>query len=270
VYEEERVPAAGRTQRIMRCFEERTADPATGVRRMHEQQEPLAVFRMNGRVADDAFRLVDRNQERVRRRMLGDELLPVPWPEHRPGRKPPEIGPSGARRSVEDRPDRRRIVGHYRPQADSRRLLRIVVHETPASPFASRDRKSPGLRGIASKLRRKLRVAVVALVISVGVRTPQRRFQSTTTAGSLSAARGTGRIRTGSPFRRAKDAALRGVVELEQEVAKVGETPRAERLCPGGSTSPTGSRIPGLQRCPRRVSATRLERRSSGSGRRSR
>ena len=65
----------------MSSSEKRAADPATAVGGMNEEQEHLAVRRMNGRIADNAVGFLDRDQQHIRLLMVGDELLPVLWRE---------------------------------------------------------------------------------------------------------------------------------------------------------------------------------------------
>jgi len=106
VREEECLPATGGSQRVVSSGEEHAADPVPGVVRMTEEEEQLTVLRVSGGVTDDAFGCVDRDQEHIRRQMVGDELIPVLRREHRLGDQLAEVGPAGADRRVEDRPDR--------------------------------------------------------------------------------------------------------------------------------------------------------------------
>jgi hypothetical protein len=62
---------------------------------------------------------------------------------------------------------------------------------------------------------------------------------------------------------------LRQLADVEQELAELGEAFRAELLRPGGFDLGDGFADTRTAELPRAVSATRFERRSSGSGRRS-
>jgi hypothetical protein len=76
VGEQERLPAAGGAQCVVSRGEKAAANPATGMSGMNEKEEHLTVPRMNGRVCDNPVGCVDRDQEHIRRRMVGDELIP--------------------------------------------------------------------------------------------------------------------------------------------------------------------------------------------------
>jgi hypothetical protein len=121
---------------------ERAADPAPGVGGMDEKEEHLAVLGMNGRVADDAIRLVHSDEEHLRRLVVSHELLPVLGGEHRLGGEIAEVGPSRADGGVEDRSDGLSVPLDGASQLRGCRIRPDLVHEMPPSALGSRDRKS--------------------------------------------------------------------------------------------------------------------------------
>ncbi len=136
--EEEHFPATGDAQYVVSGGEESSANPATGVGGMNEQKEHLTVSWMNGRVTDDAFGFVDRDQEHIRRRMVGNELIPDLRREHRLGDEFAKLGPARAYRGVEDSSDGRSVSGDGGSKSDSHRLQSDLVHEIPPRALGSR------------------------------------------------------------------------------------------------------------------------------------
>jgi len=138
VGEQERLPAAGGAQCVVSGGEKGAANPAPGMSRMNEEKELLSVPRMNGRICDNPVDCVDRDQEHIRRRMVGDELIPFPRRKHRLGRDIAKIGPAQADCCAEDHPDACGIRWNGRAKCDWRRRRRGLVHEIPPSALGSR------------------------------------------------------------------------------------------------------------------------------------
>ncbi len=77
VHEQECLRATGSSQRVVSGSQESAANPATGVGGMDEQKEHLTILHMNGCVPDDAVRIVDGDQQHVRRDVVSHEVIPV-------------------------------------------------------------------------------------------------------------------------------------------------------------------------------------------------
>jgi hypothetical protein len=105
---------------------------------MNEEKEHLTVTWMNGRVADHTFGFVDRNQENIRRCMVGNELIPVLRRKHRLGHELPEVGPARTYGRVEDSSDGRSVSRDGRSKCDSHALQSDLVHEMPPRALGSR------------------------------------------------------------------------------------------------------------------------------------
>ena len=129
VGEQERLPAAVGAKRIMGCGEQRAADPTSAVFGMNEEQEHLAVVRVDSGVSNDAIGPVVRDQERVWRPVVGNQLVPVLGREHRLIYELAQVCPAGTDGGVEDRPNRRRVCRNGRPYGNWR--PGPVVHATP-------------------------------------------------------------------------------------------------------------------------------------------
>ena len=147
--EEERLTATADAQCVVSGGEESAANPATGVGGMNEEKEHLTVSWMNGRVTDAAVGFVDRDQEHIRRRMVGNELIPVLRREHRLGDELAKVGPARAYSRVEYSSDgiARRLLASRIParfayigrsvsgdggsKRDSHGLQSDLVHEMP-------------------------------------------------------------------------------------------------------------------------------------------
>jgi hypothetical protein len=138
VREEERFPTTGKAQCVVSGGEENSANPATGVGGMNKEKVHLALRWMNGRVTDDAFGFVDRDQEHIRRYMVGHDLIPVLRREHRLGDELAEVGPVGAYRRVEDSSDGRSVSRDSGSKCDSHGLRSDLVHEMPPRALGSR------------------------------------------------------------------------------------------------------------------------------------
>jgi hypothetical protein len=65
VYEQERLRTTYSAQRVVSSGKESSANPATGVCGMDEEQEHLAILCMNSRVAEHAVRAFDGDQQHV-------------------------------------------------------------------------------------------------------------------------------------------------------------------------------------------------------------
>ena len=98
--------------------------------------EHLTVSWTNGCVTVDAFGFVDRDQEHIRRRMVGNELIPVLRREHRLGDELAKVGPARADRRVEDSSDG--VSGDGGSNCDSHRRQSALVHEMPPRALGSR------------------------------------------------------------------------------------------------------------------------------------
>ena len=83
---------------------------------------------MNGGIADDTFRVVDSDEQHVRRHVIRHELIPVLGREHGLGDEFAQVGPARPHGSVEHRPESRSVPGNSTSEGNSRRGL---VHETP-------------------------------------------------------------------------------------------------------------------------------------------
>src|SRR5262245_63869204 len=103
MHDEIRLLATGGAQRVVSGGEEHAPDTASGVGGMDEEEEHLAVPRMDGGVADDAICLVDGDEQHVRRLVIGNELLPVLGREHRLDDEIAEEGPTSTDGGDEDR-----------------------------------------------------------------------------------------------------------------------------------------------------------------------
>jgi hypothetical protein len=122
VNEKERLSATCSAQRIVRGGKEHATDPATRVVGMNEEKEHLPVGWMNGRIADHAFRVLNGDEEHVRRLVIGNELLPVVAREQRLGDELAQIRPTGVDGRVEDRPDLGGVCGAGTSKSDPRRV----------------------------------------------------------------------------------------------------------------------------------------------------
>jgi hypothetical protein len=79
------------------------------------------------------LRIVNSDQQHVRRHVIGHELLPVLGREHGLIHEPAQVGPARANRSVEDRSDRRSVPGSAGRSVMCGMFLPALVHEIPPS-----------------------------------------------------------------------------------------------------------------------------------------
>jgi hypothetical protein len=103
----------------MGSIQQRAASAPPRVRRIHEKEEQLALRDVNGAIADDTMRGVDRDQKRIGRRMVANQLIPVLRREHRPSSQLTKERPALTHSRVEHRADRRSVL---RDRASQREL----------------------------------------------------------------------------------------------------------------------------------------------------
>ena len=90
-------------------------------RRRYRDERTAGTFRLwrvDGNEAVEAIGFVDRNQQRIRRRVFGDKRVPLLRRKHRPGRELAEILPSLTNGGVERRTDRLGVIRTGAPNAD--------------------------------------------------------------------------------------------------------------------------------------------------------
>jgi hypothetical protein len=101
-------------------------------RRRYERREGTSHRQLDERLCNRRrFGFVTRDQEHIRRRTVGNELIPVLRPEHRLGDELAKVGPARAHRRVEDSSDGRGVSGDGGSKCDSHRLQSDLVHEMP-------------------------------------------------------------------------------------------------------------------------------------------
>ena len=101
--EQKRLGVPSSPQDVVGGVQQCAADAPPGVRRVDEHQKYLPRFGMHGDVADHAMPSVGRDEQRVRRRVVGDQLIPVPCRVHRWLRGVAKERPARPHRGVEDR-----------------------------------------------------------------------------------------------------------------------------------------------------------------------
>src|SRR2546423_9663791 len=77
VGEEERVIAARRAESVVGGAQEHAPDAAARMSRIDEEEKHLSILGVDSGVADYPIGLVRRDEQHVRRRVVGDQLVPV-------------------------------------------------------------------------------------------------------------------------------------------------------------------------------------------------
>jgi hypothetical protein len=94
---------------------------------------------MDGGESDHAVRVIGRDEQRVWRRVVDDELVPVARREHRTLHTLSEEGPSIAHRCGEHCGNRLRVLGGGTPE---REVLRIARVRRASVAHSAQDRTS--------------------------------------------------------------------------------------------------------------------------------
>jgi hypothetical protein len=161
--EQEGGGAAGRPKLAVRRCEQHAPNASTREVGIDEQQVQLSVIGLHGREADDSTALVDGNEQRARRRMVGDELVPVLGREHRTLGRRTEERPAVAHGGIEHVADRAGVLrrspahGHsFRHDTGLPEQLRVIARSdliaVKGLKRSSADRRTAHLRLLGCRI----------------------------------------------------------------------------------------------------------------------